>query len=69
MRSEISTCIVDNIHLENYAENLLNVYFPFTKPSSHLTIKTVPPVVHAYGIPQVVESHITVTSKYTNTNF
>ena len=32
-----SDCTVDNIHLKRDVESMLNIYFPFTKPSSHLT--------------------------------
>ena len=32
MWSEKSDCMVDNIHLEKYVENMLNINFPFAKP-------------------------------------
>ena len=30
--------MVDNIHLEKCVEGMLNIYFPFTKPSFQLSI-------------------------------
>ena len=37
--SRLTFCnYADNIHLEKYEENILNTYFLFQKPSSHITI-------------------------------
>ena len=33
-----SDCMFDNIILKKYVGNMLNIYFPFTKPDVHLSI-------------------------------
>ena len=52
MPSDKSICMVDNIRLENYVKRMLNIYFPFAKPSSHLDMMT------------CLGYHITVMPKY-----
>ena len=34
----LTFCNVNNIHVEKYAESMLNIYFPFKKPNSRITI-------------------------------
>ena len=56
---------VDNIHVENYGESMLNIYFPFTKPSSPYNCNAlVFLVVHAWNL--LLHSHMTVMAKYSN---
>ena len=41
MYLEESDCMVDNIYLEKHVQSILNIYYPYTKTSSHLIIMAI----------------------------